>query len=91
MIAVTTLSDWLKNLTPVCQPMTSKTKANRTLYARLFPRLEQVAGNREEFWLVHRAVYPVVIGHSDCFGNGFSTPYNMVCIGKQNSQAEPED
>ena len=33
-IAIATLSDWLKRLAPVFQPMRSKTKTNRTL---IFP------------------------------------------------------
>ena len=33
------LDDWLKGLTPVSQPMRSKTKTNRTLCARFFPAL----------------------------------------------------
>ena len=32
-IAIATLSDWLKRLAPVFQPMRSKTKTNRTTYA----------------------------------------------------------
>ena len=31
VIAIATLSDWLKNLAPVFQPMRSKTKTNRTI------------------------------------------------------------
>ena len=41
VIAITSLSDWLKNLAHVFQPIGSKTKTNRTLYARFFPRFEQ--------------------------------------------------
>ena len=33
VIAIATLSDWLKRLAPVFQPMRSKTKTNRTMYA----------------------------------------------------------
>ena len=44
-IAIAMLSDWLKNLAPVFQPMRNKTKNNRSFYARLFPRFEQGAGN----------------------------------------------
>ena len=32
-IAIATLGDWLKRLAPVFQPMRSKTKTNRTMYA----------------------------------------------------------
>jgi len=43
-IAIASLSDWLKILTPVFLQMRSKTKTNRCLHARLFLRLEQVRG-----------------------------------------------
>ena len=33
VIAVATLSDWVKRLVPVFQPMRSKSKTNRTMYA----------------------------------------------------------
>ena len=42
-IALVSLSDWLKNLAPVFQPVRRKTKANRTLFARFPPRFEQVS------------------------------------------------
>ena len=45
VIAITTLSDWLKRLAPVFQPMRSKTKTNRTLYASFFPRFERVTSD----------------------------------------------
>ena len=45
VIAIATFSDWLKRLTPVFQPMRSKTKTNRTMYARIFPRFQRVTGN----------------------------------------------
>ena len=35
VIAIAVLSDWLKRLAPVFQPMRSKTKTNRTTYASL--------------------------------------------------------
>ena len=44
-IAMASLSDWLKNLVPVFQPMKSETKVNRTFYGRFFPRFVLVAGN----------------------------------------------
>ena len=34
VIAIATLSDWLKRLAPVFQPMRRKTKPNRTMYCR---------------------------------------------------------
>ena len=33
VIVIAILSDWLKKLAPVFQPMRSKTKTNRTMYA----------------------------------------------------------
>ena len=45
VIAIATLSDWLKRVAPVFQPMRSKTKTNRTMYAVFFPRFERVTGN----------------------------------------------
>ena len=35
VIAIATLSDWLKRLAPVFQPMRIKTKTNGTMYAWL--------------------------------------------------------
>ena len=48
VIAIATLRDWLKNLTSVCKPNTSKAKNNRTMSVRLFPALF-VKGNWKEF------------------------------------------
>ena len=33
VIAIATLSDWLKRLAPIFQPVRSKTKTNRAMYA----------------------------------------------------------
>ena len=55
-IAIATLGDWLKRLALVFQPMRSKTKTNRTMYAGFFLRFERVADNFKELWLVHSAV-----------------------------------
>ena len=52
VIAIATLSDWLKK-TRACfstndtqnQPMIRKTKSKRTMYARFFPRYGQVTRN----------------------------------------------
>ena len=56
MIAIATLSNWLKRLASVFQQMRRKSKTNRTMYAWFFPRFERVTGNCYEFWLVHGAV-----------------------------------
>ena len=37
---ITTLSDWLKNLAPLSQAVTSKTKTNRDLLTQVFPRFD---------------------------------------------------
>ena len=39
-MAIATLTDWLKSLAPVFQPMRGKIKTNRILYARFFPRFD---------------------------------------------------
>ena len=72
--AIATLSDWLKRLAPVFQPMRSKTKTNRTMYATFFSRasseLQVIARNCDWFIALPASV---VIGQSNCFGFGFST------------------
>ena len=75
--AITALSecDWLKNLAPLFQPMESKTKTNRTLYAcsdfpRALSKLQVIARNFD--WFIPLFA-PFVIGWSNCFGFGFST------------------
>ena len=72
VIAIATLSGWLKRIAPVFQPMRSKTK--RTMYARFnfsCPLSElQVIARKRDWFIVLFA--PVVIGRSNCFGFGFS-------------------
>ena len=49
--------DWQK-LAPLFQPtMRSKTKTNRDLHARIFPRLAPASCTCFVVWLVHRIVY----------------------------------
>ena len=72
-IAIATLGDWLKNLAPVFPPMRSKTKTNRTWFARLFRalrKLQIIACNSD--WFIAQFA-PVVIGRSNYFGIGFSS------------------
>ena len=45
VIVIAALSDWLKRLAQVFQPMRSKTKTNHTMYTSFFPRFERVTGN----------------------------------------------
>ena len=68
VIAIATLSDWLKRLAPVFQPMRSKTKINRTMYA--WSELQVIPWNCD--WFIALSA-PVVIGRINCFGFGFST------------------
>ena len=76
-IAIATLSDWLKNVVPFLQLM----RSNRTLYARLFPRFEQVTGNSLEFCLMHRPVITsIVIGRKKMSFENRSYVNHMVSI-----------
>ena len=74
VIAIATLSDWLKRLAPVFQPIRSKAKTNRTICTRHFSRalseLQVIARNCDWFIALFA---PIVIGRSNCFGFGFST------------------
>ena len=44
-VTIATLSDWLKNLAPIFQPMESKTKSKGTLYVRFFRALRKLQVN----------------------------------------------
>ena len=50
---IATVCDWLKNLAPLSQPIRNKTKTNRVLLARVFPRLAPATCICFELWLVH--------------------------------------
>ena len=66
VIAFATLSDWLKRLAPVFQPMRRKTKTNPPCtrdFSRASSELQVIARNCE--WLMELFV-PVVIGRSNC-------------------------
>ena len=65
VIAIVTLSDWLKRLALVFQPMRSKTKTNRVA-----SELEVISRNCDWFIALFA---PVVIGRSNCFGFGVWT------------------
>ena len=54
---IATVCDWLKNFAPLSQPIRSKTKTNRDLLARVFPRLARATCICFELWLVHWIVY----------------------------------
>ena len=66
--ATAMLGDWHKNVAPGFQPMRSKNKNNHTLYAQL--QVVQVIA-RDFDWFIELFA-PVVIGHSNYFGIGFS-------------------
>ena len=72
MTAIATLSDWLKRVTTVFQPMRSKTKTNGTIYtldlSRALSELHVIAESCD--WFIALSA-PVVIGRSSCFGFGF--------------------
>ena len=70
LIAIATLSDWLKRLAPVFQPMRSKTKTNPPCtrdFSRALCELQVIARNCD--WFIALSG-PVVIGPSNCFGFG---------------------
>ena len=54
---IATVCDWLKNLAPLSRPIKSKTKTNRDLPARVFPRLAPATCICFDLWLVHWIVY----------------------------------
>ena len=74
VIAIATLSDWLKRLPPVFQPMRSAKPRPIAPCTRDFSRalseLQVIARNCDWFIALFA---PVVIGRSNCFGFGFST------------------
>ena len=73
VIAIATLSDWLKRLAPVFQPMRIQTKAIAPCtrdFTRASSELQVIARNCD--WFIALPA-PLVIGRSNCFGFGFST------------------
>ena len=66
VIAFATLSDWLKRLEPIFQPIAPSTRD----FSRASSELQAIARNCD--WLMALFVR-VVIGRSNCFGFGFST------------------
>ena len=72
VIAIATLSDWLKRVAPVFQPTRSKTKIAPCTrdFSRASSELQVIAKNCD--WFITPFV-PVLIGWSICFGFGFST------------------
>ena len=74
VIAIAALSDWLKRLAPVFQPIRIKTKNQshnvRVIFSRASSELQLIAGNFD--WFMELFV-PLVIGRSNCLGFGFST------------------
>ena len=75
VIAIATLSDWLKRLAPVFQPMRINAKPKPIAqcsreFSRALSELQTIARNCD--WFIALPA-PVVIGRSSCFGFGFST------------------
>ena len=71
MIAIATLSDWLKRLAPVSQPMRSKTNCTLSAwFSRALSELKVIARSCD--WFIALSP-PVVIGRSNSFSFGFST------------------
>ena len=68
-IAIATLSDWLKRVAPVFQPMRPIAPRKRD-FSRALSELQIIARNCD--WLIVLFV-SVVIGWNNCFGFGFST------------------
>ena len=68
VIAIATLSDWLKRLAPVFQRMRRKTKSIAPCtrdFSRTSGEFQVIARNCD--WFMELFV-PVVIGRSNCFG-----------------------
>ena len=70
-ITISAITDYLKNLAPIFQPMTNKTKSNSTFYAQLVPPLNKVSRNSD--WLIALFAPGLMIGWSYYFGTGLST------------------
>ena len=97
MIAIAALSDWLKRLAPVFQPVRRKTKTNRTMYAWFFPALRAsymellgiVIGSSRcllLLWLV--GVIALVLGFRQSFENRSNNSAFMFAIsGKTNCKS----
>ena len=76
----TLLCDWLTKLTPLSQPMKTKTKSNGLLHARIFPPLAPVACNDVCFcsdWFMKLSSL-LVIGQSSYFGFGFTNNWPLL-------------
>ena len=74
MIAIATLSDWLKRLAPVFSANENQNQNQshhiRVILSRALIKLQGMARNCDWFMVLSA---PVVIGRSNCFGFGFST------------------
>ena len=70
-LTISTLSDWLKNLTPVFQSMKGKTKPIHIFYtpfAHALSKFRVIVWNCD--WFITRFA-PVIIGQSKYFGMAF--------------------
>ena len=73
VIAIAMLSDWLKRVAPVFQPIEAKPRPIALCtrdFSRASGELQAIARNCD--WFI-ALLFLVVIGRSNCFGFGFST------------------
>ena len=70
VIAIATLSDWLKRFVPIFQPKPKPIAPCTRDFSRASSELQVIAGNCD--WFIALPA-PIVIGRSHCFGFGFST------------------
>ena len=73
VIAIATLSDWLKRLAPGFQPMRSKTKTNRTMYTSFFPK-----GTDETEFACVSFDYTCVAGENQALIEKLSRPLKVL-------------
>ena len=69
--AFTTLRDWLKRFAPLFHPIRSKTKTNGVIASRALRQLHVITSSFD--WFTVLSVF-FVIGSSNYFGFGFTTP-----------------
>ena len=76
VIAIATVSDWAKNLSPDFQPMRSKTKTHR-FFSRALSKVHVTARNSDWFTAL---CAPLVIGRNNYFTNGMPSNHKRVNI-----------
>jgi len=73
LFCITTLSDWLKNLAPLYQPIRSTPKTNHDMLAHVFPHFVMSTCIALSFDWFTGLFVSLVIGQSDYFDFGFRT------------------